>query len=408
VGLRPQNRALLGSPAHESDDPRTRRVASCLGDVKLRLCPDMWSDRSLSANANNFGALRLLLAVLVLYSHSYTLTGGYVHPQDPLASATAGRWTLGVLAVDAFLAISGFLVAHSWERSRSLGDFLMKRVRRVYPAFVVLMLFQAFVVAPLFAAVYRPYTASQLVKIGLEIADLVGYGFPNGRLLDPFPTNPIPHEMNGSLWTIRYEFVCYVLLAGFAVVGLMKRRVWMLVIACLSIGMTGLVSSGAVHVPWSKVITAALGAQKLLFNFTSFFFSGVAFYLYRDRLRFPAILVVTASGLIVAAMFSVQLGNVLLATAGVYLLIAFAVQQRIRLAGLVRRADISYGFYLYAFPIQQILVRLSRDRLSALGLFALAAPLTAAVATASWFLVERPFLRGRVARQGDPSSVRVS
>jgi peptidoglycan/LPS O-acetylase OafA/YrhL len=360
----------------------------------------MWSEGSLAARANNFGALRLALASLVLYSHCYPLSLGMRHGGDPLAAVTSGRWTLGTVAVDAFLAVSGFLVAHSWESSRTAAAFLMKRVRRVYPGFVILMLVQAFVVAPLVAAVYRPYTASQVGKIGLEIVDLVSYGFPfagllNPPLLDPFATNPLPHEMNGSLWTIRYEFVCYLMLAGLGIMGVIRRRGWIAVIACSSIVMSVLVATGTVHLPWSRLLTAAVGIQERLFRFMSFFFSGATFYLYRERLRFPVVAIATASCLTIASLFWRSAGDVFLPTTGVYLLIVLAVQQRVRLASLVSRADISYGFYLYAFPVQQTIVRISGNKISPLALFAIAAPLTAAVATASWFLVERPFLKNR-------------
>jgi peptidoglycan/LPS O-acetylase OafA/YrhL len=370
-------------------------ASPCSCDRKLQPSQRMWSDRSLAANANNFGPLRLVLAVLVLYSHCYPLCGGMLLGRDPLGAATSGRWTIGTLAVDAFLAVSGFLVAHSWERSRSVGAFLMKRVRRVYPGFVTLMLLQAFVVAPVFAAVYRPYTASQLGRIGLETVDLVGYGFPYGGLLDPFPANPLPHQMNGSLWTIRYEFVCYLLLAGFGAAGLMRRRTWMLIIACLSVGMSFLIATEAVHLPWSRVLTAAVGIQSALFRFMGFFVSGTAFYLYRERLRFAVVPVVFVSALTLGSLFWSGAAHALLPVTGVYLLIWFAVQQRIRLAVLVERADISYGFYLYAFPIQQIVIQVSHRSISPVALFAIATPLTTAAATLSWFLVERPFLKSR-------------
>jgi peptidoglycan/LPS O-acetylase OafA/YrhL len=286
-------------------------------------------------------------------------------------------------------------VAQSWEHSRNVGDFLMKRVRRVYPAFVVVMLLEAFVIAPAFSTVYRTYTAKQLLQLSLEVVDLVGYGFPYGGLLEPFASNPFPHEINGSLWTIRYEFVCYVLLAVLASVGLMKHRRWLLAIACFFVGMTLLTATGTLHVPWSKVLTATFGVQEPLFCFAGFFFSGVAFYLYRKSLRFPPLLVLAAVVLSMGALVGKHAGHLLFPIAGVYLVVGFAVQQRVRLAWLVNRADISYGFYLYAFPIQQILVSLSRNRIGPTALFALAVPLTAGAATLSWYGIERPFLKRR-------------
>ena len=87
---------------------------------------------------NNFDLLRLALAILVIFSHSYQLvTGG--ETAEPLHAATRGQLSSGLLAVGWFFAISGYLITQSWENSRTLWSYLKKRVYRIYPGFIVAM-----------------------------------------------------------------------------------------------------------------------------------------------------------------------------------------------------------------------------------------------------------------------------
>src|SRR5689334_4137527 len=84
---------------------------------------------------NNFGAMRLFFAALVLFAHCYPLVGAST--ADPLYRATSRQTTLGSIAVDGFFLISGYLIARSWARSRSATDFIRKRILRIYPGYLV-------------------------------------------------------------------------------------------------------------------------------------------------------------------------------------------------------------------------------------------------------------------------------
>src|SRR4051812_3311244 len=84
--------------------------------------------------SNHFDLLRLALSVLVLYSHSFLMAG--YEAAEPLKAVTAGQHSLGMLAVDAFFAVSGFLVTRSWVRSPGV-PFVRNRLLRIYPAFWV-------------------------------------------------------------------------------------------------------------------------------------------------------------------------------------------------------------------------------------------------------------------------------
>src|SRR5258705_9890366 len=88
---------------------------------------------------NNFGLLRLILALLVVFSHSYSLAWGS-EDAEPLMRLTHGRLGFASLAVNGFFVLSGFLVTHSFLRSRGFFDYLKKRILRIYPGFIAVSL----------------------------------------------------------------------------------------------------------------------------------------------------------------------------------------------------------------------------------------------------------------------------
>ena len=97
---------------------------------------------------NNFNFLRFALAVLVLFSHSFSLIHGGDR-WDWLYILTRGQVFGGGLAVDGFFIISGSLILQSWLRSLSAGDYLRKRALRIYPGYLVCALLCIFVVGPI-------------------------------------------------------------------------------------------------------------------------------------------------------------------------------------------------------------------------------------------------------------------
>jgi peptidoglycan/LPS O-acetylase OafA/YrhL len=336
---------------------------------------------------NLFVPIRLGLALLVIFSHSYPIVLGD-ELSEPLIRLT-GYQSIGDCAVEMFLAISGFLIASSWDSSKSAWNFMLKRVLRIYPAFIVLMMLQAFVLAPLAAKEpFTGYSLKQLALIAVETIDLVGYGFPYGGLLTTFPNNPFPHEMNGSLWTIRYEFVCYFLLALGA--GFRKPK-WLALgfAAMLLVYLSGWLP------PWHKFLTAAFGAITLLPRLVTFFLAGALFYRLRDRIPHDGKIALGALiALVIAAISYPTVLRLLLPTAGVYLLFWFAYHPRLMSLPKLHKCDLSYGTYLYAFPIQQSLMLWLAPHIvmTPWKLAMLATLCTLPIAALSWYAIEKPFL----------------
>jgi peptidoglycan/LPS O-acetylase OafA/YrhL len=89
-----------------------------------------------ASRTNNFDLLRLLFASLVALVHTAELTR--LELLAPLR-----HLLLGEVAVDGFFVISGFLVFASYERSRSLGHYYSKRLRRILPGYLTVVTLSA-------------------------------------------------------------------------------------------------------------------------------------------------------------------------------------------------------------------------------------------------------------------------
>jgi peptidoglycan/LPS O-acetylase OafA/YrhL len=341
---------------------------------------------SLSGNANNFDVLRFLFASLVVLSHSYPLGEG-TELREPLWNLT-GQTTLGGLSVHCFFIISGFLIAASWERRKTVGQFLKKRVLRIYPGFIIANAVGVFLIAPMAAD-------SAIVNLGVSLQQftwdclrLQGTQLPDTL----FPQNHL-HAVNGSIWSIAYEFWCYIGVIVLGLVPLFHRRSFVVGLFVASLAVAFIFPT--YHLEWfgggilGKIFGYPFFWARLLPNYLA----GVAAWRYREKI------VVSDRVAMVSAMalaLSVPVANswsVMFPVCGTYLVLWAAFHPSFKLHGFSKHGDFSYGMYLYAFPIQQLLVMSNSGSMSPYALFAAAWPLSVLAGMLSWFIVERPFLR---------------
>ena len=336
---------------------------------------------------NNIDALRLILAVLVLFSHCYPLATGS-EQDEPLFVFSRGQLTLGGLAVDCFFILSGYLIVQSWERSRSAGSYMMKRVKRIYPGYLVAVAVCVWVVVPIASpdgfAVFSWHT---VLDNSWRFVTLRGFQTP-----DAFVTNPTPLAVNGSLWSIPFEFWCYIGVLLLGVCGLLRRRRTVLALLLVSIGVHFIVEWQELT-PGGKFLGVIFGYPKTWARLLPCYLVGTVLYLYRERLQLDwRWAVVAVIGFVVAAR--VPHGMVFaVPTFVAYLLIFASYQSTVRWHTASKWGDFSYGIYLYAYPIQQLMMYFIGHPIAPLELFALSLPPTVLAGVASWCLVERWFLR---------------
>jgi peptidoglycan/LPS O-acetylase OafA/YrhL len=198
--------------------------------------------------------------------------------------------------------------------------------------------------------------------------------------------NPIA-ALNGALWSIPYEFWCYLAVLGAGVFGLLKRRLW------LAIGFAIVIAAHVVFdasgkKPGFGYVGVIFGWPYLWSRMLPFFLAGTLVYLYRDRIprSWPAA-VGGVLALVLVAHFAPIACDVLQPIVIPYaaLCVAFARGS----LPVARFGDFSYGTYLYAFPVQQLLVATSWFAFPAY--VAAAMVLSLAAGAASWHGVEKWF-----------------
>jgi peptidoglycan/LPS O-acetylase OafA/YrhL len=336
---------------------------------------------------NSFDFLRFVLAVVVIYSHSYLVLHGS-NEWELLGRLSRAKMDAGDVGVNSFFLISGFLIAHSWLNSDGFWSFLKKRALRIYPAFLVAMLLCGLIVAPLASdGSASPFSPRQLVRWGAQAVTLQQYGAPG-----MFVSNPVPMKVNGPMWSIRYEWWCYMAvgLAGTLSLLTRPRVVLTLFVVALSLSFA---QSRVEFIPGAGTLERYFGEPAIWPRFASYFLAGVLFYLWRGRIPRSKVLASIALGVVLLSYAFPVLLPITMPTCWAYVLFFVAYCGITPLERWGRWGDFSYGLYLYAFPIQQLLVMWSRERFSPLGLFVLVTGLTLPMAVVSWYLVERPCLR---------------
>jgi len=342
---------------------------------------------------NNFDTIRLAMALLVVWSHSFALYYGS-EASEPLSILMGGTYDSGNLGVLVFFVISGFLICHSYFNCKNVLQFLNRRVRRIYPGYMAATLIGAFVIVPLFSSrTLNDYSISEILKaFGLNLL-LQNYIPPT----DVFGKGVI----NGSLWSIPYEFWCYL---GLAMLGitcvLSKRAICVAIIVATLAGRFWLDLTG--RKPGGGFVGLIIGWPYLWFAILPCFMCGVVAYLYRDALprsRWLLIggllLLVLAANLPAEPLSRKLITDLLFPPLIAYATFYLAFSKTIKLHDAARWGDFSYGTYLYAFPIQlMLLASLGKDIAFPLYVvLSMVLSLTAGVI--SWHLIECWFLPSR-------------
>ena len=344
-----------------------------------------WRDPD-SIRHNNFDFIRLFLAVVVIWSHSYDLLRGEA-PLEPVLSLT-GQMTAGTIAVSGFFVTSGFLVAHSWASGKGVWDFARKRCRRIYPAFVVALVMCVVVAGPLATDdPLRPFLPADLWKAVAGCITL------RGDIQDyAVPSNPYPGTMNGSTWSIPYEVRCYAIVVLLAWARCLRRPGRLLTVFGISLAVAFCFDLFLIRFG-NNLLSYVVGWPHTWAQLLPCFLAGMTFYYFRSKIPFSDL---AACGCVIGLILGGWMPSgmcVTLPTCGAYLLFWFAYHPRVRLHGWGLRGDFSYGTYLYAFPIQQLLIRHFPSLRDPSSLFLVATALSIAAGWASWHLVEKRFLQ---------------
>jgi peptidoglycan/LPS O-acetylase OafA/YrhL len=328
---------------------------------------------------NNFNLIRMVAALMVMASHCAPLSLG-VGAVEPLQSELG--MTLGSVAVDIFFVTSGFLVTASLLHNKDALQFVWNRVLRIYPALWIMVAITVFgmglSVTTLDGAAYL--SSPQVSRYLWMCATM----FDEGAYFLPgvFMQNPYSGAINGSLWSVAYELKMYAILV---VAWLLLRWAWPRQDRVIDAAIVlAVVASGF-------VVWQGLGRpeQRIFAHLFFMFFSGAACYVLRRRISLTTkefllwCLAIAAAGVVGSGVF--RLVYTLTLAYGV-LYLAYVPAGWIRNYNLL--GDYSYGVYIYAFPVQQIVASVVHG-VSASTMFFASLPFVLVLAVASWHGVEK-------------------
>jgi len=345
----------------------------------------------LKGHSNSLGFIRLVLASVVIFDHAFPL-GGFGH--DPFWELTRGQASLGTLAVAGFFAISGYLIAKS-GMSGDVIQFMWRRTLRIFPAYWLVLGVTAFVVAPIVWT-----TAGSSLADYFQIA-------PNGPfyyitsnwtlnigtygIYDIFAeTTPYGQEVNysvfnGSLWTLIYEWNCYLLIAVLVAFGVMSRA--RIVVPVLA-GLFLILQVVAITNPGGLGVIAPYLADTNRITLTFTFLIGAALAVYSKRIPYHDALGVLAG---LTMVVTLRYGGFL--TLGLIAGTYFVMYLAVRLPPMFRRVgaknDYSYGVYIYGFLVQQVTAYLGWYEWGYLPWTLVVLVITFACAWLSWHVLEK-------------------
>lgn len=339
----------------------------------------------LKRDQNNFDLMRIVAALAVMFDHSLWPRTEFRRIIDPIWTLT-GMEPSSSIAVYTFFMISGMLISQSFAKRKSVADFVLARVARVWPGLTVCVAITAFVVGP--------WMSRLSVDVYFSSADTYDWFWHNATLLFGLrPYLPGVFEplhtaiVNIPLWTLPIEVKCYLIV--------------------LAIGMCGAFSSKWVLTAWIAVITAVFAVLAALYPSTPFlddvllkqhgyrlyiavfFFVGMLAYAHQDSIKLDG----RIAALLVAIFFLTKGTPVGFAT--FYIGLAYGVLYvggSRALLPLKPPHDYSYGVYIYGFVVQQCVTTMF-PTFGAYRIFAISVPVTICVAAISWHAIENPAIR---------------
>ena len=326
---------------------------------------------------NNFDLLRFIFATSVFLIHGYVLS-----ENEGLAWLT---WVFSPdIAVKSFFVVSGFLIFMSYENSSNIKSYFSKRIRRIYPAYVSIVILCAFLGAIFSIASLSEYFSAEWLKyLG---ANLVFLNFLKHDLPGLFTGNPI-QAVDGALWTLKVEVMFYLSVPLFII----AMRAWgrwpvLLCVYVLSIiyveGIEewGLRTGSNIYIQLQRQLPGQLG----------FFISGAALYYYLDIFKHRYLwLLLPSIGVFVAKLWLPVswVEPAALAVVVIYFACIFPW-----LGNFGKYGDFSYGIYITHFPILQVLIAAGAFSYNPLFGLVVAGVLVFLTAYVFWHFIEKPFL----------------
>lgn len=322
--------------------------------------------------SNSFDLIRHGAALAVLVAHHYALSR-FPTPQF------WGIFSYGAFAVLVFFAISGYLVTKSYWNSTSFWTYFEKRLRRLFPALIVC---SALMVVILYGFMGQQSPALKFIFSERAYNAFMAHVWLDGsRDINKFSADfKYPNAANGSLWTLRYEFFSYIIIPCTLILFRKSYKGLIALLAlCILLQTYSAITNEKIVSIWRQTLLMTPFLVGALMFFTEEHWNNTKTKLILF-LACLTMIAITPRNPAYQMVFYVCLSIITI-------LIGISFKENL-IAG---KFDISYGIYIYAFPVQQIII--NKTTLSFYPSMAAAAAITLLLATASWYWVEKPFLK---------------
>jgi peptidoglycan/LPS O-acetylase OafA/YrhL len=348
----------------------------------------MWAVRGkIHADPNvGFAWLRMIGAFTVVIDHCAPL----LNPNRLTIFPASWHMSPGYVALMGFFAMSGYQIQDSWDRDPSWWRFPARRLLRIMPPLVLVLAVTAFVLGPLVttwsAHAYWTHIQTWRYFVGTMVLFLMQHHLPG-----VFDNNPYPWSVNGAIWTLPMEMLGYalVLVFGLLIAFGVSRLVLFALLAGMFVADGMLKATFEYHGGGGSLLLIPIGSTV---SFLVPFVIGMVLRTYRHRVPLHPVVALVLFGAWIA-LNQTPVSRYALAVAASYGAITLAMHWPVWLERATPLVYGSYGTYIWAFPIQQLIIMAGVRNLGVL--IALAVPAAYLVGQLSWRYVEEPTQRLR-------------
>lgn len=321
---------------------------------------------------NNLNIIRFIAAIMVIYAHAYALS---IAEKDPLSNVVRGQISFGSLAVSIFFFFSGFLICCSVMKNRSLYKFFKGRIIRIFPPLIAVVFFCVFILGSFVTELtISDYLTNKQTYLYLtNIIFILRHNLPG-----VFESNIYGRVVNGSLWTLPVEFFCYVVCIVMYKMGILEEKKMKYTLPFWGLLFIASYVSFKEYPLFQSVLVPC-----------SMFYMGMLYCIYRQYIHlFLSVAILCVIGIILSALIGImRISNLLFLP---YLLSYLAFGTKLKMSNFGKKYEISYGVYLCAFPIQQLIVMLNGGSMSPLLNFCWTVPFAIVFGFLLNISIERP------------------
>lgn len=331
-----------------------------------------------SRTSNNITLLRHFAALFVLINHSFDLLDR--SDEEPISVLTDGAISLSRIGLIFFFFMSGMLVTQSLFNSAGIKHFLWKRILRIFPALIVLTFLTVFILGPAFTTLpIREYFMNRHTwEYFFGSVSLIRLRFILPGVFDG-------GGVNGSLWSLPIEFRFYVLLAVFFMIGVLKNKKWYLIFPAFFLFIFLVFPYLTINPVWTYLTP--------YISWAVFFFLGSFVFFIRTKIKLDFRILLAMIAVWYFTRNIEIIGRIFEIFAFCYLALFLSYRTPVLGKDFFAKNDYSYSIYIYAFPIQKMLLNITSYSVSPLGLMTLTMIVLIPFCWFSWRFIERPALK---------------